>query len=208
MYTYPITFLFFFWLCLGHQHCSPCSTLFTLSIWTNRPKQAVWIRCHRTWSLPFIQQYIDSLPRSPIYFSNFRRSLESGLLWIFRVNSRVTLATLTARATSQLIRLLYQGCTYKFTYLMTNSADPDQLASEEANWYRPAFCKGRAYLGPADPWLIYGNSQFGVLMRNYLPTAPFIQTCPGWSGVAKVSCFLRHQGVQMILAYTCYPCSR
>ena len=66
----------------------------------------------------------------------------------------------------------------------------------------PAFCKGRAYLGPADPWLIYGNSKFGVLMRNYLSTAPFFQTCPGWSGVAKVSCILRHQGVQMILAYS------
>ena len=25
-------------------------------------------------------------------------------------------------------------CCYKCTYLMANSADPDQLASEEANW--------------------------------------------------------------------------
>ena len=34
----------------------------------------------------------------------------------------------------QPIRLLDPGFWYKFTYLMTNSADPDQLASEEANW--------------------------------------------------------------------------
>ena len=34
----------------------------------------------------------------------------------------------------QPIRLLDPGCWYKFTYLKTNSADPDQLASEEANW--------------------------------------------------------------------------
>ena len=32
------------------------------------------------------------------------------------------------------IRLLDQGCWYRFTYWMTNSADPDQLASSEANW--------------------------------------------------------------------------
>ena len=29
---------------------------------------------------------------------------------------------------------LDQGCWYKFTYWMTNSADPDQLASSEAKW--------------------------------------------------------------------------
>ena len=34
----------------------------------------------------------------------------------------------------QPIRLLDPGCWYKFTYLMANSADPDQLASSEANW--------------------------------------------------------------------------
>ena len=33
----------------------------------------------------------------------------------------------------QPIRLLYPDCCYKFTYLMANSADPDQLASSEAN---------------------------------------------------------------------------
>ena len=32
------------------------------------------------------------------------------------------------------IRLFNPGCWYKFTYLMANSADPDQLASSEANW--------------------------------------------------------------------------
>ena len=34
----------------------------------------------------------------------------------------------------QLIRLLNLDCCYKFIYLMANSADPDQLASSEANW--------------------------------------------------------------------------
>ena len=33
----------------------------------------------------------------------------------------------------QLIRLLDPDCLYKFTYLMANSADQDQLASSEAN---------------------------------------------------------------------------
>ena len=33
----------------------------------------------------------------------------------------------------QPIRLLDTDCCYKFTYLMGNSADQDQLASEEAN---------------------------------------------------------------------------
>ena len=34
----------------------------------------------------------------------------------------------------QSIRLLDLGCWYEFTYWMANSADPDQLASSEANW--------------------------------------------------------------------------
>ena len=34
----------------------------------------------------------------------------------------------------QPIRLLDPTCSYKFKYLMINSADPDQLASSEANW--------------------------------------------------------------------------
>ena len=34
----------------------------------------------------------------------------------------------------QPIRLLDPDCCYKFVYLMANSADPDQLASSEANW--------------------------------------------------------------------------
>ena len=34
----------------------------------------------------------------------------------------------------QQIRLLDQGFLYTFTYLMTNSADRDQLVTLEANW--------------------------------------------------------------------------
>ena len=33
----------------------------------------------------------------------------------------------------QPIRLFDPDCCYKFAYLMANSADPDQLASEDAN---------------------------------------------------------------------------
>ena len=40
----------------------------------------------------------------------------------------------TPTSNLQPIRLLDLGFWQKFTYSMTNSADPDQLASEEANW--------------------------------------------------------------------------
>ena len=43
---------------------------------------------------------------------------------------------------------------------MTNSADPDQLASSEANWSGSTlFAKGRAYLGSAGPGLISASYQ-------------------------------------------------
>ena len=47
----------------------------------------------------------------------------------------VILNKLRCHATSnfQLVRLLGADCCYKFTNLMANSADPDQLASSEAN---------------------------------------------------------------------------
>ena len=52
----------------------------------------------------------------------------------------------------QPVRLLDPVCWYKFTYLITNSADPDQLVSEEANWSGSAlFDKGRKYLDWAGP---------------------------------------------------------
>ena len=51
--------------------------------------------------------------------------------------SVLTLVLLNKDATPtsnfQPIGLLDPGCCYKFTYLMANSADPDQLASSEAN---------------------------------------------------------------------------
>ena len=40
----------------------------------------------------------------------------------------------TPTSNFQPIRLLDPSCRYKFTYLMANSADLGQLASEEANW--------------------------------------------------------------------------
>ena len=50
----------------------------------------------------------------------------------------------------QPIRLLDMDCCYKFTYLMANCADPDQLASEEANWFG-LHCLQWLYLGSAGP---------------------------------------------------------
>ena len=51
----------------------------------------------------------------------------------------------------QPIRLLDPGCFYKFTYLMANSADPDHLASEEANWSGSTlFAKARHILVQQD----------------------------------------------------------
>ena len=43
----------------------------------------------------------------------------------------------------QPIRLLDPGCWYKFTYWMTNSADPDQVASSEATWSGSTHCLQR-----------------------------------------------------------------
>ena len=54
----------------------------------------------------------------------------------------------TPTSNFQLIRLLDPGCWYKFTYCMTYSADPDQLASSELIWIYTV-CKGRVYPGSA-----------------------------------------------------------
>ena len=40
----------------------------------------------------------------------------------------------TPTSNFQLIRLIDLDCCYKFTYLIANSADSDQLVSSEANW--------------------------------------------------------------------------
>ena len=48
----------------------------------------------------------------------------------------------------QPIRLLNLDCWYKFTYLMANSADPDQLASNQLIWIYTV-CKCRAHPGSA-----------------------------------------------------------
>ena len=77
----------------------------------------------------------------------------------------ITLVMLNKFATPfsscQPIRLLDPSCWYKITYLMANSAAPDQLASSEANWSGSTMfvtsqliwiytvCKGRVYLGSA-----------------------------------------------------------
>ena len=49
----------------------------------------------------------------------------------------------------QQIRLLDLDCCFKFTNLMANSADPDQLASLEANIWIYTVCKGWVHSGSA-----------------------------------------------------------
>ena len=56
-----------------------------------------------------------------VYFEDFR-----ALLTLVMLNTPIS--------NFQQIRLLDPDCCHKFTYLMTNSADTDQLASSEANW--------------------------------------------------------------------------
>ena len=55
----------------------------------------------------------------------------------------------------QPIRLLDLCCWYKFTYLMTNSADPDQLASSEANWSGSTLFAKTGHWGSARPGLMH-----------------------------------------------------
>ena len=61
--------------------------------------------------------------------------LQSDVLWMFAYATDLTLVLLNKlRCHSYFLFSANQiTCCYKFTYLMANSADPDQLASEEAN---------------------------------------------------------------------------
>ena len=62
--------------------------------------------------------------------------IQSAYTYIYIYNFTLVLLNADATPTShfQPIRLLDQDFYYKFTYLIANSADPDQLASSEANW--------------------------------------------------------------------------
>ena len=51
---------------------------------------------------------------------------------------------------------------------MTNSADPDQLASKEANWSGSTLCKGKVYAGSA--WLGLKFLQTSCLRKPILVT--------------------------------------
>ena len=73
---------------------------------------------------------------------------------------------------------------------MTNSTDPDQLASSEANWSGSTLLEGRAYLGLAGP---------GLKIKLYISTLCILNENLGWPGGAK-------GGLQ--LGKACYPCSR
>ena len=73
----------------------------------------------------------------------------------------------------QPIRLFDPGCWYNFTYSMTNSADPDQLASSEANWScSTLFAKGRAYLGSVGQGL--RKMQMNVFFLLFLSWKPML----------------------------------
>ena len=43
-------------------------------------------------------------------------------------------------------QITWPDCWYKWTYLMANGADPDQLASEEANWSGPTLFAKEEYI--------------------------------------------------------------
>ena len=65
------------------------------------------------------------------YVQNLRTSTVNNHIYSLTI---VLLNKLDATPTSNFrpIRLLELDCCYKFTYLMANSAEPDQLASSEA----------------------------------------------------------------------------
>ena len=68
----------------------------------------------------------------------FERTVMLGICTGSPVYIKLTLVLLNklrchAHSNFQPIRLLDLGCCYKFTYLMANSVDPDQLASSEAS---------------------------------------------------------------------------
>ena len=59
----------------------------------------------------------------------------------------------------QPIRLLDPDCCYKVTYLMENSAEPDQLASSEANWsWSTLFAKAG--------YILYGKPFYYLLSKT------------------------------------------
>ena len=66
------------------------------------------------------------------------------------------------------------SCWTRICPTFANSVDPDQLASEEANWS--------------------GSALFAIQYVNSYQK--------GWSGGAKVLCILHHWGVLLILAYS------
>ena len=61
----------------------------------------------------------------------------------------------------QPIRLLDPDCWYKFTYWMANSADPDQLASSEANWSGSTLFAKAVYIRVQPRWLSWMRRQPG-----------------------------------------------
>ena len=62
------------------------------------------------------------------------------------------------------IRLLDPDCCYKFTYLMANSADPDQLASSEANWSGSTLFAKSGYI-----W--FSRTRVNIDMKHLYPSS-------------------------------------
>ena len=96
----------------------------------NEPDHRYWYQAPTIWNM---------LTREPSFslrmvkVSSFSRLKENGYTWLTLV-LLIKLRRSTPTTNFQPIRLFDQGFLYKFTYLMANSADPDQLASSEANW--------------------------------------------------------------------------
>ena len=88
---------------------------------------------------------------------------------------------------------LIVDCGYKFMYWMTNSADPDQLASIEANWSGSTLCKGRVYSDlqkPTDLDLHCLSLSMSVCSNNLdqiiwlaVRSGRGILICPAWQGL-------------------------
>ena len=141
-------FVFFFkgkQLCI-HNETFPTSTkkiclglkiitaIFTLEIWiyiTDKEFSYIIMRI-QTWT----EKHKNASEVSFIKYFLIKSAWQSNILYrrILNPCQAEWIKMLCPLLIFSQIRLLDPSCWYKFTYLMTNSTDPDQLASKEANW--------------------------------------------------------------------------
>ena len=72
---------------------------------------------------------------------------------------------------SQSDYLIQIQCGHKFIYWMTNSADPDQLASEEANWSGSTLFANTAYIRAQQDKGLSSSKDHIIKVFWYLPLA-------------------------------------